>query len=67
MSKTYTTISGDMWDNIAYKEMGSCSWVNLLMSANSQYLKYFKFPAGIVLNIPEVQVRLPDTLPPWKR
>ena len=25
MSKTYTTVQGDHWDSVAYKQLGSCS------------------------------------------
>ena len=25
MSKTYTTVQGDRWDSVAYKQLGSCA------------------------------------------
>lgn len=65
--KTYTTAQGDMWDSIAYKQMGSTRHTDKLMNANLRYLKYYSFQAGIVLNIPEVKEDVSGTLPPWKR
>lgn len=67
MSKTYTTQQGDMWDAIAFAQMGSCDYVDRLMSANASLLDYFTFPAGIVLTIPELPERRVSTLPPWKQ
>lgn len=67
MSKIYTTVQGDMWDMIAYKEMGSVDYTDDLMNANSSLLGYFSFPSGIVLTIPDVQETGASTLPPWKQ
>lgn len=65
---TYTTISGDMWDKIAHDEMGSSYYVNKLMEANTQYLHYFIFPAGVVLTIPAIdEIEEAEVLPIWKR
>lgn len=49
MSKTYTTIQGDMWDSIAFSQLGSEAYTDRLMNLNPQYLGYYTFPAGIVL------------------
>lgn len=68
MSKTYTTVQGDMWDSIAYSELGSTSHTDKLMCANQKYLDYFIFPAGIVLTLPEVSSgSVSGSLPPWKK
>lgn len=67
MSKTYTTMQGDMWDMIAYREMGSVDYVDDLMNANSSLLGYFSFPSGIVLTIPDIPESGASTLPPWKQ
>lgn len=66
-AQTYQTISGDMWDKIAYEEMGSSFYVDRLMKANPECLHYFVFPAGIVLAIPAVQEEAAAELPLWKR
>ena len=65
--KTYTTKQGDMWDSIAYQQMGSCEYTNELMRANRQLLDYYTFPAGIVLTIPDVSAEASSTAPPWKQ
>ena len=71
MTKSYTTISGDMWDKIAYNEMGSVLHTDKLMKANvkyaSTYASTYVFPAGVVLTIPEVEDEEDLELPPWKR
>ncbi len=66
-AQTYTTISGDMWDKIAYEEMGSSLYVDQLMKANEEYLDYFIFPAGVVLAIPALKEEEAEALPLWKR
>ena len=65
--KTYTTIQGDMWNRIAYQQLGSTAHTDRLMNANLQYLSYYRFPAGIVLTLPEVPKKVSNSLPPWKR
>lgn len=67
MTKSYTTISGDMWDKIAYNEMGSVLHTDKLMKANVKYASTYVFPAGVVLTIPEVEDEEDLELPPWKR
>lgn len=70
MSKTYTTVQGDMWDSIAYRQLGSVAHTDLLMRQNLQYHDIYIFPAGIVLELPEVNAATDsaeDTLPPWKQ
>lgn len=67
MRDTYTTISGDMWDKIAYEKMGSVLHTDKLIRANAEYAELFVFPAGVVLTIPEVEDEQNMELPPWKR
>jgi phage tail protein X len=66
---TYTTVSGDMWDAISYKVYGSTDYTGKLMAYNSRYLDNYIFPAGIVLEVPEItmQDETLDMLPPWRR
>lgn len=66
MSKTYTTVQGDMWDSIAYKQLGDVAYTDRLMSLNPQYREYFTFPAGVVLTLPDAAREASGTLPPWK-
>ena len=64
---TYTTVQGDMWDAVAYRELGSTAYTDALMDLNRQYIGYYTFPAGIVLALPEVTTNIVSSLPPWKR
>lgn len=66
---TYTTISGDMWDSIAYSQLGSVDYTGQLMALNMKHIDYFIFPAGIVLQLPEVdkQKVANPLLPVWKQ
>lgn len=69
MSNTYTTISGDTWDRIAYHKLGSCDYVNILMDANRDKLGTAIFSAGVVLTLPDITEAetVEATLPPWRR
>ena len=67
MRKTYTTIQGDMWDSIAFSQLGSEAYTDRLMNLNPQYLGYYTFPAGIVLKLPDPTEDVGDALPPWKQ
>ncbi len=68
MSKTYTTMQGDMWDGIAYKALGSTDMTDRLMRSNPKHISCFTFPAGIELVLPEVDDTIgADTIPPWRR
>ncbi len=52
--KTYTTVQGDMWDNISLKFYGSERYIDRLINANFKYREEAVFSAGIVLSIPEI-------------
>ncbi len=67
MAETYTTRSGDVWDAIAYRTMGSCNHVEALINANRQYIKTSVFSAGTVLALPEKTSKNTVKLPPWRR
>lgn len=67
MGRTYTTVQGDMWDSIAFAQLGDVAHTDKLMNANLKYREYYTFPAGIVLTLPEVATPASDALPPWKQ
>ena len=67
MAKTYRTVDGDMWDSIAYRQLGSCDYTNRLMRLNQSYIGLFIFPAGIELVLPEIKSNPVNPLPPWKK
>lgn len=66
MAKFYTTVQGDMWDSIAYIQLGSVGQTDKLMNANLQHRDIYIFPAGVVLTLPEVPEQAGGSLPPWK-
>lgn len=65
--KTYTTIQGDMWDKIAYEQMGSILYTDKLVKANIRHAAIIIFPAGVALTIPAVEDEPDMQLPPWQR
>ena len=66
--KTYRTVQGDRWDGIAYKTMGNSLYMDKLILANPQYKETYLFPAGIILNIPDIPEPEPAAgMPPWRR
>ncbi len=66
--KTYTTVQGDMWDSIAYNQLGDVLYTDKLMNLNRQYRDIFIFPAGITLRLPDaVAESISESTPPWKR
>ena len=67
MPKTYITISGDAWDLIAFKTLGNEMYTNKLIESNLRYRDVVIFPAGVVLQIPEIATPAASGLPPWKR
>lgn len=67
MSKIYTTIQGDMWDSIAFAQLGDVAYTDKLINLNQQYINYYIFPSGITLVLPDIVIKASDTLPPWKQ
>lgn len=66
--KTYTTIQGDMWDSIAYQQLGDVKYTDKIMNLNQQYREYCVFPAGITLTLPDKESgESSASLPPWKQ
>lgn len=68
MADTYTTVSGDAWDKIAYEVYGDEMAAAWLMQNNMELLDTFIFDSGVVLKTPE----LPETestqtaMPAWR-
>ena len=68
--RTYRTVQGDTWDLISHKVYGDYGGellMNILIEYNPDYLYYVFFPAGIMLDIPEITAPVVESLPPWKR
>ena len=67
MAKTYTTIQGETWDEIAYKVYGGEEYAAFLMANNYPFLDVLVFSAGTVLNTPGIPwYEESDELPPWR-
>ena len=68
MPKTYKTVSGDTWDLIAFRQLGSCDYTEVLINANRNHIDKFIFRAGVELIIPDIEIEQKKTsLPPWRR
>lgn len=64
----YTTVSGDTWDLIAFRQLGSCQYTELLINANRNHIDKFIFRAGTELIIPDIEEEQKKiSLPPWRR
>ena len=61
----YITSAGDMWDKIAYEQMGSEDYMSELIQSNYHLIDYVIFPAGIEINVPEVDDTQTE-LPSWR-
>jgi phage tail protein X len=62
--KKYRTNSGDTWDKIAYEQLGSEYLLPFLLKENQKYRQYVQFPAGIELNIPDIEITIEEK-PAW--
>jgi phage tail protein X len=65
--RTYTTKAGDTWDIVAYREYGDEFRMTELQQANPDHLGVLMFDAGVVLQIPDVEIPTASVLPPWKQ
>ncbi len=66
LNNTYTTVSGDTWDIVAYKAYGNEMYMDTLIKANIEYKDTYIL-AGVVLTLPEIELTVSESLPPWKR
>ena len=67
LNDTYTTVSGDTWDIVAYKAYGNEMYMDTLIKANIEYKDTYIFPAGVVLTLPEIELTASEYLPPWNQ
>ena len=68
--KVYRTTQGDTWDLIAlkmYPNLGGEKLMHMLTEANPKYIRTVIFEANVMLRIPEVNIPIVSSLPPWKR
>lgn len=67
LNNTYTTVSGDTWDIVAYKVYGNEMYMDTLIKSNIEYKDTYIFPAGVVLTLPEIELTVSESMPPWKQ
>lgn len=65
---TYTTVTGDTWDSIAFDYYTEEKLASLIIQANPGYEDVIVFDAGVELKIPVIDedAETPDTAPPWR-
>ncbi|MCM1245908.1 MAG: tail protein X [Roseburia sp.] len=64
----YVTQSGDMWDKIAHDILGSEQYMGALIRANYDWIDCVIFPAGVELQIPEIDDEQSEIeLPSWRQ
>lgn len=67
---SYTTIQGDTWDMILFKEYGAGAELEMdkLIAANPAHRATYIFSAGIELTIPAITTPYAaQAVPPWQR
>jgi phage tail protein X len=65
-NRIYTTVSGDMWDSIAYKFYGDVKYIYLLLRNNPDLLDIFVFSSGTKVYIPELPEEDEEDVPEWR-
>lgn len=66
MSSTYTTKEGDQWDKIAKEVYKDEKYLDYLIENNLEYIDIFQFPAGVILQTPDLPESKVSDLPPWR-
>ena len=69
-TQKYVTQQGDTWDLIALKlwpKLGAELLMTDLIEANLEHVETVIFPANITLSVPDVELPVVKTLPPWLR
>ena len=66
----YRTVQGDTWDIIAlrmYPKLGGEKLMDRLLEANPEHRSTVIFSADLLLQIPDVDIPVVSSLPPWKK
>lgn len=64
--KTYVTVQGDTWDQIAKKVYGKETYADFLMESNRLLLDELIFSGGVILSVPELPEEQEADLPIWR-
>ena len=65
---TVTTRQGDTWDILSKRLYGDELFMSALINANISHRKTVIFPAGVILNAPDIDMSAAEynrNLPPW--
>ena len=64
----YKTIYGEMFDEIAYNQLGSCRYVAHLIESNYDFVDVFIFDDNVELTLPTIEEikPMPKKLPAWR-
>ena len=68
--RTYRTVQGDTWDIVAlkmYPNLGGEKLMHCLLERNPAHRETVVFSANVVLQIPDVDIPVVASAPPWKR
>lgn len=63
----YITKAGDTFDSISFNFYGTEKYSSEIIEANLNYIDIVIFDSEIELSIPQIDVKVENTLPPWKR
>ena len=67
----YTTIQGDTFESVAWKELGDSTRMDEILRLNRQYMETAVFSAGVTLTLPEEETQTATEAvsgtPPWRR
>ena len=63
--RTVSTIQGDVWDMISFREYGDEKQMHVLIDANPDHRDVTFFSAGVEINIPEIKIKNSTPAPPW--
>ncbi|MCB2186939.1 MAG: tail protein X [Deltaproteobacteria bacterium] len=65
-TKTYTTIEGQAWDQVAYRIWGREDMTHHLLAANPDVAHLVTLPADLKLVVPDLTPPAQVLPPPWK-
>lgn len=65
-SYNYTTIEGETWASVSYKNYGTVNYITTLIANNPQVPVESILPAGTILIIPIIEQATLIQTAPWK-
>jgi phage tail protein X len=62
----YKSVQGDTWDLISFKIWKNEFYTSDLIKANPEHNQIVFFDAGVVLNVPDIEIVDETEKPPWR-